>query len=189
MTQDGPPEDERTIIQEPEIVLISPQRIIVLAVVTQGLYVFYWFYLTWRQLVRETREAHFPVWHALALLVPVYGLFRAHKHLSLIAGLSTGIGGSPLSPATGIVMLLVSNVCGGASIQIDDQVLLLVLGVLSTALVTVVMASYQEELNAVWVSKLGNVPSRQAPTAGEAVLIGVGLLFWVSILLSSFREL
>lgn len=37
-------------------------------------------YRTWRQYCRYTGHRGYPVWHGLAWLVPVYGLFRFYAH-------------------------------------------------------------------------------------------------------------
>ena len=63
---------------------LSVGRVALLTVMSSGLYLFYWFYLTWKQLQTESSETHYPVWHALTLMVPIYGLFRMHRHVSLI---------------------------------------------------------------------------------------------------------
>ena len=60
---------------------IPPARVIVLTLLSSGLYVFYWMYVTWRQYRDHTGEIAYPVMHALALLVPVYQFFRLHAHI------------------------------------------------------------------------------------------------------------
>ena len=60
---------------------LPPTRILLMAVLSYGLYLFYWFYLTWKQYRDHTGREAFPVWHALTLVVPIYGLFRTHAHV------------------------------------------------------------------------------------------------------------
>ncbi|MSQ40942.1 MAG: hypothetical protein EXR55_04665 [Dehalococcoidia bacterium] len=62
-------------------VLLSPARIILMSVLSQGLYLLYWFYLTWKHYRNHTGRDVYPVWHALTLLVPIYSLFRTHAHV------------------------------------------------------------------------------------------------------------
>ena len=50
---------------------LSQNRILVMAVLSFGLYLLYWFYLTWKQYRDQTSQEAFPVWHALSLLVPI----------------------------------------------------------------------------------------------------------------------
>lgn len=63
--------------------LISTRRIALLTVLSGGLYIFYWHYITWKQYHDHFRadDNAYPVWHALALLVPVYGAFRTRAHM------------------------------------------------------------------------------------------------------------
>ena len=52
-------------------VRLSSGRVALVSILSGGLYIFYWFYLTWKQLESETRDQHYPVWHALTLFVPI----------------------------------------------------------------------------------------------------------------------
>ena len=66
---------------------LSPRRIIVNVALTANFYLFYWVYLTWKQIKVETGRDYHPVWHTLALLIPIYGLFVFHRHLLQLAAL------------------------------------------------------------------------------------------------------
>lgn len=63
--------------------LIPSRRIALLTILSGGLYIFYWFYITWKQYHDHFKadDDAYPIWHALALLVPVYGAFRTHAHM------------------------------------------------------------------------------------------------------------
>lgn len=81
---------------------ISRKRIILMAILTFGLYLlFYWFYLTWKQYRDHTGNEAYPVWHTLSLFVPIYGLFRAYAHartyrdLMQDAGIPSSVKGWP----------------------------------------------------------------------------------------------
>ena len=56
-------------------------RVLTMTVVSAGLYLLYWFYLTWRLYRDSTGMKAYPVWHALTLFVPIYSLFRTHAHM------------------------------------------------------------------------------------------------------------
>ncbi|MCI0895514.1 MAG: zinc-ribbon domain-containing protein, partial [Chloroflexi bacterium] len=43
---------------------ISVRRILIMSVLSHGLYLFYWFFLTWKQYRDHTGNPVFPVWHA-----------------------------------------------------------------------------------------------------------------------------
>ena len=60
---------------------ISPNRVILLSLLTTGLYAFYWMYLTWRHYRDHTGASAYPVCHALTIVLPVYQFFRLHAHI------------------------------------------------------------------------------------------------------------
>lgn len=85
---------------------ISLERIILMSVVSMGIYWLYWMYRTWMQFRDHTGaiayptaiagengapvmwwyharngSVAYPAWHALTQLVPVYGFFRFHAHV------------------------------------------------------------------------------------------------------------
>ena len=61
-------------------VKLSKNRVALDTILSSGLYMFYWFYLTWKQLKEETGRHHQPVGHALALLIPIYAWVIIHRH-------------------------------------------------------------------------------------------------------------
>ncbi len=67
-------------------------RVLIFTVLSFGLYLLYWMFLTWRQYRdcvaqpqssdEQPEAVQYPFWHALTLLVPIYGLYRTHAHMS-----------------------------------------------------------------------------------------------------------
>jgi len=160
--------------------LLSPTRVIVFSLLSNGFYVFYWAYLTWKQLASETHETHYPVWHGFSLLVPFYGVFRMHQHLSVISEVAMRAGLQSLSPGAGIAMYIVANVLGFGSNSTSDVTAVLVLFAISTVLYTVVMTQSQRALNGVWLAKYP-AEANSAPLSWvEVVLAVLGLLVWAS---------
>ena len=144
---------------------LSTTKLIILSVVTSGVYFFYWLYLTWKQLQNETEEVHYPVWHALSFFVPVYGLFRLHRHVLLIRerALLNGIATS-LSPGLSVVLVALYWLLIITSAGVKDFGFLIVLGFIRLALVTTVMVWAQFTLNNYWLNSIGqnvgNIPFR-----------------------------
>ena len=60
---------------------LSLVRIVSLTIISYGLYALYWTYVTWKHYRDHTGETAYPVWHALAQLVPIYGWFRFYAHV------------------------------------------------------------------------------------------------------------
>ena len=98
-----------TVTATPELAtIISTERIVLLSILTYGLYLLYWFYLTWKHYRDHTKKEAYPVWHALTLFVPVYGLFRTHGHVRSFKELGLGSGvRTSLSPGWAVVGVLV----------------------------------------------------------------------------------
>ena len=76
---------------------ISLAHVVSMTLLSYGLYMFYWFYLTWKQYRDHSHVKVFPTWHALSIMVPIYGWFRVKLHmrqfkeLMINAGLPTSI--------------------------------------------------------------------------------------------------
>ena len=66
---------------------IPIRRVIAFTVISFGLYMFYWFYITWKQYRDHTGEKAFPFWHAMTQLVPFYSLYRVHAHIRVFRNL------------------------------------------------------------------------------------------------------
>jgi hypothetical protein len=56
-------------------VLISPARVVLVSALSYGLYLVYWFYLTWKHYRDHTGREAYPVWHALSLSGTRMGFF------------------------------------------------------------------------------------------------------------------
>jgi hypothetical protein len=149
-----------------------------LVCLTFGLYAWYWFFDTWREIKRhDGDEAKRPVGHALAMLVPVYGLFRLHAHMRTVAGLVRASGGvTSLSPGTAVVVGIVVNVlCSTGS----HGKLGLALNLIALLLQGGLVAWAQAALNQAWY--LHDPQARVRPThPGHWVALGIGAI--VSIL-------
>ena len=105
-----------------DAVYLSLGRMLGLTAVTFGLYQVYWLYVTWKQLASETEDAHYPLWHTLAILfVPIYGLFRLHKHVAVITKLARAQGvDTTLSPLLAVFMWFLSSVLQALTLQLED---------------------------------------------------------------------
>ena len=89
---------------------ISSRRLLGMLVLSYGLYLFYWFYLTWKQYRDHTGQEGFPVWHALTLFVPIYKWFRFHAHVRVYKELmiNSGVPNS-LSPIWTVVVMIIAS--------------------------------------------------------------------------------
>ncbi|MDA0264302.1 MAG: hypothetical protein O3A93_08035 [Chloroflexi bacterium] len=182
---------------------ISANRIISLMVLTFGLYLVYWLYLTWRHYRDHTGENVFPVWHSLTLIIPIYGLFRIHAHMRIYKEMMTNPGlASTISPGWAVAVVAVSMLLENLSLEVTGgwtttsysfgaAVVSALITVVSITLVTGLLVRVQGNMNHYW-SSLTNVqivPSKLR--VGEVIFSVVGLMAWAetltSLLSASYR--
>jgi hypothetical protein len=175
-----------------------------MSVLSYGLYLFYWFYLTWKQYRDHTQTEVFPVWHALTLVVPVYNLFRTHAHMRTYRTLMGDAGlVSTISAKWAVVLVMISaaldglsfNVAGGFAgfdeITQETAVAVAFVDMISIAAVVVLLLHVQTNLNRYW-SKVANAQLVNAKiVAGEVVFGLMGGAFWfdtlANVLSSAYR--
>ena len=166
-------------------VRINASRVILVSVLSGGLYLLYWFYLTWKQLASETHEQHYPVWHALTLSVPVYGLFRMHAHVRVIGEVARRQGiTSTMAPGLAVALLLVSSAIGWSSIRITDTAALIVLSIISTVVSATLIVTAQADLNRYWKIRWPDSLTDARVGVGEVVFVILGIILWISLFTS-----
>jgi len=150
-----------------------PGLIFALVSLTFGLYGYYWLFDTWRQIKRrDGDEGKDPLGHTLAMLVPIYGLFRLHAHMRTIVELVRSPGGrTTLSPGTCVFLWILAGGLGGVSNQPRFAAMFIVGGLVAGALV----AWGQAALNQAW--SLNDPQTRVRPTHPATwVVLGIGII-------------
>jgi len=176
---------------------ISFQRICLMTVLSYGLYLFYWFYLTWKQYRDRTGHEAYPVWHALSVAVPIYGLFRTHFHMRSFKELMVN---DHVSSTIGIgwvvALVLVSLVLNSASVilagglpglvQVTRQTSAVgaIFGVISVAIACGLLLHVQSNLSRYWSSLSDTRLIGQRVDTSEVVLAVLGTLTWFSVFAS-----
>lgn len=178
---------------------ISLNRILFLTVASFGLYLFYWIYLTWRHYRDHTGNEAYPIWHALTLLIPIYGLFRIHAHVRSYNELMSKSGlPSSIAPGWVVTVVLIALILGnvgsilsGGLLGIDDYtfgaaVSAAILSTVSLALYLGVLLPLQSNLNRYWESleNVQMVPPKVR--VGEVVFSIIGLFTWMDIIWGLF---
>jgi hypothetical protein len=148
---------------------------------TFGLYAFYWLFASWRQLKQEDDDPTMhPFWHTLAMLVPIYGLFRFHAHMRAIRDLARRAGAATnLSPGLALLIWIALNVVerlGGRG-ELGNWVI-----VASACGEGVLFAWAQAALNRAWRLLPGGAPPPHAHPLQWVVLVVGGLLSAVAVL-------
>ncbi len=164
-------------------VVIAPARIVVVGILSFGTYFFYWFYLTWKHYRNYTRTENYPVWHALTLFVPIYGLYRMHAHVRSFKELMANAGvASSLSPNLGVGLLMISNALSWISFRLafsDTSPVTMVLDLVAIGVDIGLLVYVQTNLNRYW----GNLKDIRVTNArigvGEVIFILIGILSWI----------
>lgn len=185
---------------------ISPTRILVMSLLSYGIYLFYWFYLSWQQYRDHTGNLIFPMWHTISILIPVYGQFRTHAHVLCIKELMINADlACNIRVGWSVTLVLVSQVLGYLSfifnggfftyweLTLGTALLSGLLGAVTIAIALGLLLNVQQNLNRYWAS-LENVTLVDLNVgAGEIILAAIGVVTWIitiaSIVSPAFREL
>ena len=174
---------------------ISTGRIIGMTIVSLGIYWLYWMYRTWKQyrdhtafVVGDSGQTHYPVWHGLTQLVPIYGFFRFHAHIRSYKELmqergtldTLNLGGlTAIVVITTIVGFIAGTLRGSDEVSLAVRLIAFVIQLVTIAVSIGVMCRVQSNINAYWA----DVDSRLMQSArfgkGEIVCIVLGVLFWL----------
>ena len=180
---------------------LSLNRVLLMTVLSYELYLLYWFYLTWKQYRDYTGDDAYPVWHALTLIVPIYGLFRTHAHARTFRALmwDTGLS-SNIRPGWAWVAVLIAGFLGNVSLRGYIQLALrgeltlvaviwfLVIDLIVMALIAGLLLHLQSSINHYWNSR-PNVRVRSARIGVGEVIFGIlGALAWLAAFADIFSE-
>ncbi len=171
---------------------IPTGRIVLLTLLSSGLYTFYWMYITWRHYRDHTGESAYPICHALSLLLPVYQFFRLHAHLRVYQELMAERGVpntlSPLGAALkyfGVVLLGMASLMipVESSLTAQQQATYVIISVGQTILLAWIMWQAQSNLNRFWRRQLGMRLGSLRFSLPELTLVAVGFLLGWGMLL------
>ncbi len=146
---------------------------------TFGLYLFIWGGVHWAEMKRQLKDDRmYPVWHALAIMTPIYGYFRLHANYRVMNELLD----TTSSPIRTRPMLVIGTILMAhllALMPIEDlliQVLSLaaILGAISW-----ILHHGQTGMNAYWDAKPSIKTSSQIRRWEKIVLFMGGFLWWM----------
>ena len=175
---------------------LSRKRVVVMSILSFGIYLWYWFYLTWGQYRDHTGERAYPVWHALALNVPIYGLFRTHAHMRSfnelmvrLGALATiSVGRTVVAVAVVSLLVVVSSALKLGEITSGTAGVLILMYVTGVAIIAALLTQAQDNLNRYWDSVPNATADYVRIGAGEWILVVLGAFGWADALLTLFVE-
>jgi hypothetical protein len=166
----------------PAEAVVSRQRpawvVVILTVLTLGIYWFVWFGITWAEMKRALRNDRMhPFAHALSLIVPIYNIFQIYAHYRTLDNLALQSGSS-----TRVNPWLVLGALFGSAIltnvaSLADPSVGAVVSLAGVAVALWVPGYGQAALNAIWRARAGReVPARLS--GGEIATLIVSILLW-----------
>jgi hypothetical protein len=155
----------------------NPWLCAILVVLTFDLYTLWWFGRTWARIKREDGDqGKRPVWHALSMFVPIYGLFQFYGHMRTIRDLSrqpTGISPGAMT----VAWIVVSGLSAVAGRPESSFWLTVMAALLGGALIGLAQAG----LNIAWRSLPGGAVEDHIH-ARHVVVIVLGAIAWLLVL-------
>ncbi|MBI4281875.1 MAG: zinc-ribbon domain-containing protein [Chloroflexi bacterium] len=175
--------------------MIPLGRVLFMSVISFGLYVFYWLYLTWKQYRDYTGEEAFPVWHAMTQMVPIYSYFRVHAHMRVFAELMRGENlETTISPGWAVVAVVVSSGISWLSLggyypgetTQSTAIVVVVMDTVSVGIIAWLLLHVQTNLNSYWHHRSGGKLLSAKVGTGEVIPAVIGGLLWLDTLASVF---
>lgn len=175
---------------------ISTTRVILMSIISIGVYWIYWMYRTWKQyrdhtleLAAETGDVHYPVLHGLTQPLPVYGFFRYHAHIRRYKDLMVERGVPDtlnLGLLTTVVVInwivgILGGIMRSPDLPADVLVPGIVLSILTLIVTIVVLCVMQSNLNRYWASVDNRLMQSARFGKGEIVCIILGVLLWIDV--------
>lgn len=148
-----------------------------------GVYVPFWVGLHWAEMKRELQDDRmYPVWHAIAMLVPIYSFFRFHANFRVLNELlSQTRSGHRVRPMLAVATFVMVSIL--ISVPVEDMTVMTLNLVAGVAAVSWVISHGQAGMNAYWDAR----PERQTTSAikvWERLLIPFGAAMWLLVILS-----
>jgi len=159
-------------------VVQSPLLVAALVFATFDLYAFWWLGRTWWQIKQEDGDkGKRPVWHALAMVVPIYGYLRFYAHMRAIVAIAASPEArAALNPGALTIAWIVVNVLASTTSLVPSP---LWVSILASALGAALIGYAQSGLNAAWLSLPGGARRARSHPVEWLVLV-LGLSIYVS---------
>ena len=177
---------------------LSLNRVLLMTVLSYGLYLFYWFYLTWKQYRDYTGDDAYPIWHALTLFVPIYGLFRTHAHAWTYLDLMRDAGvPSSIKAWLVVSLMIISNILFWTSLRMefsvdalaqDTAIGIAFIDTIAIGLSLVILLHLQSNISRYWDSRPNVRVTSARIGVGEVIFAIIGAFAWLNTLASIFSE-
>lgn len=172
----------------------APWRLIILSILTFGIYEIYWFYRNWKHLKKHKDLDISPGWRTIGLFVPIYNIILIYQQFRDIRDFAVEVGcktySFPGRLTCGYIIL------GGISFRLalyewklTDPAELLgstVFGLVISLLALWLLVVVQRTLNTYWEKEQPELTMRTKFSGKEIALLIIGGIFWILSLIGIF---
>ena len=173
----------------------APWRLVLLSILSLGIYDIYWFFRNWKHLKSNKDLNISPGWRTVGLFVPIYNVVLIYRQFRNIRDLARGVGCETYSSPGWLVFVYIflgpmlgrlvasnmlqqemtsQNVTWFSDLFISIIGLILLVSPRLYALVVV-----QEALNNFWGEEQPGLPTRPKFSRGEIALLVIGGIVWI----------
>ncbi len=172
---------------------LEPGYVVLLTILTYGMYHIYWFYKNWTELKEALNRPIRPVMRSIGLFVPLFNIFLIAQQFKNIRDVAREQGCTAFYSHiwTSIGYVVLSNIYaaytimttaaliseGTASLTPDLLVGIMFIDLAFFSTLGVLLIAPQRLLNEYW-SRVQQLPLRRHLTAGEITWIVFGGIFW-----------
>ena len=165
----------------------APWRLVLLSVLTSGIYDFYWFYRNWKHLKIHKKLNIRPVWRTVGLFVPIYGVFLGYWQFKNIRDYAEHAGCPTFSSPGWLIIgyVFLSNISVEMNLYSTEliepsellgyTILAIFLGLYAVWILTTV----QKTLNAYWETEQPKLKIRTNFSRGELILLFFSGSIWI----------
>jgi hypothetical protein len=154
---------------------------------TFGLYVIFWVGLNWAESKRQLRDDRmYPVWHALAMLVPIYSFFRFHANFRVMNELlDTTRAEHRVRPMLAIATFILASLL--VAVPIEDRVLQTLNMMAAIGALSWIIHHGQTGMNAYW-DATPHTKTVENVKLWERLLVAFGAFLWSLMIVGIFVD-
>jgi hypothetical protein len=189
--------DRKQAVETESSYMIPLGHILLMSIISYGIYFAYWLFLTWKHYRDHTGEEAFPYWHAMTQLVPVYSYFRVHAHMRVFAELMRKEKlPTTISPGWAVITSIGIGSLGSISLgnggEIITQRMAISMALVDTFAVAILawlLLHVQANLNSYWshISGVKPLDTKFRLGYGAAAIAVIGVLAWVHTITTIFN--
>lgn len=172
----------------------APWRLIILSILTFGIYEIYWFYRNWKHLKKHKNLDISPGWRTVGFFVPIYGIILIYRQIRDIRDFAMEAGCKTYSSPEWLTFgyIFLSGISLRLAVyewKLTNPMELLgtaVFGLFISLLAVWLLVVVQRTLNTYWEKEQPEFSMRTKFSGKEIALLVIGGIFWILSLIGTF---